>query len=169
MLTRMSTGQTTEYDTLWTKISLCESCKFDRRIDPKIRERWQAIETPFLPFPGVGPEPPGLPVRYLLVGMEPSERPKRKKTREYMRRKIAEGSRNFKGDAHIRFAAHNWLSSYWLQPKRMKSTTLESAGTRSVTGSSSLRGCPDQCLGDSRASGGAEFRASAVHTRNAIR
>jgi uracil-DNA glycosylase len=95
------------YDRLWSEINPCEKCKFDRRIDERIRERWR--KEPFLPFQGVGPEPAGLPVRYLLVGMEPSARPKAKKTREYMQRKIANGTRNFKGDAHIRWAAHNWL------------------------------------------------------------
>ena len=95
------------YDHLWSGINRCVVCTEDRRIDPGIRERWKAEA--FLPYPGVGPEPPGLPVRYLLVAMEPSARPKRKKTREYMQKKIAEGSRNFKGDFHIRFAAHSWL------------------------------------------------------------
>lgn len=96
------------YDQLWqSEINPCRACIDDRRIDPHIRERWE--KEPFLPYPGIGPEPPDLPVRYLLVGMEPSLRPQRKKTREYMRNKIAGGSRNFKGDVHIRWAAHNWL------------------------------------------------------------
>lgn len=51
----------------------------------------------------------GLLARYVLVGMEPSLRPRRKKTREYMQEKIAAGARNFKGDAHIRWAAHKWF------------------------------------------------------------
>lgn len=99
-----------EYERLWAEqIGPCEKCKHDRRIDPTVRAHWQAVETPFLPYPGVGPEPSDLPVRYLLVGMEPSLKPRKKKTRQFMLREIAEGSRNFKRDAHIRWAAHHWL------------------------------------------------------------
>lgn len=42
--------------------------------------------------------------------MEPSVRPKATRTREYMRRRILDGSRrNFSADVHIRYAAQHWL------------------------------------------------------------
>lgn len=98
---------TSSYDRLWTEINPCVACRYDHRIAAGIRERWQSDT--FLPYQGVGPEPAGLPVRYLLVAMEPSARPKRNKTRAYMEKRIADGARNFRGDHHIRWAAHHWL------------------------------------------------------------
>ncbi len=97
------------YKTLWTKINRCQVCKDDERIDAEIRNRWKTGA--FLPLPGIGPEPTGLPVRYILVAQEPSASWTKGST-EAAREKIAAGLRNFSstgGDFAIRWAAQNWL------------------------------------------------------------
>jgi hypothetical protein len=105
----VGTVKASDYDALWDEIAGCVRCVVDPRIGAQIRQRWESVDTPFLPYPGYGADPATGQVRYILLGMEPSERPKAKKTRAYMRRKIAEGGRNFAGDAHIRWAARTWL------------------------------------------------------------
>jgi hypothetical protein len=100
---------TESYESLWAEINHCDVCKHDERIEPEIRERWK--KGAFLPLPGVGPEPNGLPVRYLLVAQEPSAS-WAKASMDTARKKIASGFRNFNitgGDFAIRWAAHKWL------------------------------------------------------------
>ena len=100
---------TESYESLWAEINRCDVCKNDERIEPEIRDRWK--KGAFLPLPGIGPEPSGLPVVYLLVAQEPSAS-WTKGSIDVARKKIADGFRNFNvsgGDFAIRWAAHNWL------------------------------------------------------------
>ncbi len=97
------------YASLWAEIDQCEACKNDDRIDPKIRDWWK--QGVFFPLRGVGPEPCGLPVRYLLVAQEPSAAWAKGKM-DVARKKVRDGFKNFnvtRGDFVIRWAAHNWL------------------------------------------------------------
>lgn len=99
------------YDSLWEEINRCDVCKNDERIELNIRDCWN--QEAFFPFRGVDPEPPGLPVRYLLVAQEPSTGWTKGMSPVEARAKVGDGSiKNFNitgGDFAIRWAAHNWL------------------------------------------------------------
>jgi uracil-DNA glycosylase len=100
---------TESYESLWEEIHLCDICKNDERIEPGIRNGWK--QGAFFPRRAVDPEPPDLPVRYLLVAQEPSAG-RTKGNMDVAQKKIASGLKNFNcngGDFAIRWAACNWL------------------------------------------------------------
>jgi hypothetical protein len=106
-----------QYEALWREIQPCVRCREHPSLGPKL-----ASANVFIPLPPLRPQPSlDLPVRYLLVGAEPSDdwRPelptlkaKSPTSNADALRRIKAGYRNYTGNLRtiaLDFAARTWL------------------------------------------------------------
>ncbi len=96
------------HGTLWSEIRRCTACRSVSGLETV------ASKPMYVPLPPLSPQPAGLPVTYLLVGAEPSERWRGQApaSRREANAIIDRGYRNYTGNQQVMaltFSAREWL------------------------------------------------------------
>lgn len=106
----MVSSQARRYEALWDEIEPCQRCRQAPALGPKL-----AVATVFVPLRPLPPQPSAnLPIRFLLVGAEPSDNWEGSPpaSNEAARQRIRDGYRNYTGNTRtiaLHFAAREWL------------------------------------------------------------